>query len=100
MWIKYADFQNFADDNKISASGDNIPERISILENESQNAIDCFHTNKMIINSDKSHVIIVNTNGRVNGTHNLNIGEKLLHHKIVLHCLVSRSTINEIFKSI
>ena len=32
----------------------------------------------MIINPDKSHVIIINKNGRVNGTHNLNIGGEII----------------------
>ena len=78
LFITNADLFNFADDNTISAMGKTIPELISTLEEQSNNAIDWFQNNDMIINPEKSHIIIINKNSRINETHTLNIGGEII----------------------
>ena len=57
-----SDLGNFADDNTISDARKNIPELIKKLEDESNNAIEWFKNNLMIVNPDKFQAIILNTN--------------------------------------
>jgi hypothetical protein len=55
-----SDLGNFADDNSISDAAKTIPDLIKILENESNNAIEWFRANGMIVNPDKFQAIIFN----------------------------------------
>ena len=87
LWIKDADLHNFADDQTISAFANTIQELISILEKESQNAIDWFTQNEMIINPDKSKAIIINKNGRWNQTYSLNIGGDIIKSQKIVELL-------------
>ncbi len=56
---------NYADDNTISAWADSIGDLISILESESEIAINWFHDNEMIVNPDKFQAIIINKHGKL-----------------------------------
>ena len=55
-FIKIANVHNFADDNTLTTSAQNVGPLISILESERKIAIDWFETNKMIVNWGKSIV--------------------------------------------
>ena len=50
---------NFADDNTITAADGTIKNLISTLETESQDAIEWFKSNEMIINSEKFQATVV-----------------------------------------
>ena len=50
---------NFADDNTLSAWGETLSKLIGTLESENNIAIDWFTKNKMLINPEKSQVIIL-----------------------------------------
>ena len=50
---------NFADDNTLSAQGETVSKLIDTLKSESNIAIDWFTKNKMTINPDKFHAIIL-----------------------------------------
>ena len=78
LWIENANLENFADDNTISAFANSIPELISVLETESEIAIDWFNKNEMIANASKFHAIIVNRCGRHTDTHVLNIAGEMI----------------------
>jgi len=66
-----SDLGNFADDNTISDSAKTIPDLIKSLEHESNNAIEWFNMNLMIVNPDKFQAIILNRNSRDQGTYTL-----------------------------
>ncbi len=63
---------NFADDNTISDAAKDIPTLIKNLENESNNAIEWFKSNLMIVNPDKFQAIILNRNSAVQDKYTLN----------------------------
>ena len=70
--------RNFADDNTISASANSTEELISLLEQDSQNAIDWIITNNMIANAGKFQALIVNKNKQDTSGHKLKInGENI-----------------------
>ena len=52
-FIKNANVHNLADDNTLTTFDENVRTLIAVLESESNVAIDCFKTNKMIANSGK-----------------------------------------------
>ena len=56
---KDAQLLNFADDNTIATS-DSVDDLIIDLHKESENAIDWFRLNKMVVNPDKFQSIIIN----------------------------------------
>jgi len=66
-----SDLGNFADDNTISDAAKTIPGLIKSLEDESNNAIEWFKNNMMIVNPDKFQVIILNRNSSEQGTYTL-----------------------------
>ena len=51
--MKLSDFFNFADDNTISATADNIDNLLLTLKHESELAVKWFTENQMIVNPDK-----------------------------------------------
>ena len=57
--LKLSDLFNFADDNTISATADNIDHRMLTLKHESELAIKWFTENRMILNPDKSQAMIL-----------------------------------------
>ena len=59
---KDAQLLNFADDNTIATS-DSVDDLIIDLHKESENAIDWFRLNKMVVNPDKFQSIIINRLG-------------------------------------
>ena len=59
LFIKNANVHNFADDNTLTTFAQNVRNLISVLESESNIAIDWFETNKMIVNPGKFQSTIV-----------------------------------------
>ena len=59
---KDAQLLNFAEDNTIATS-DSVDDLIIDLHKESENAIDWFRLNKMVVNPDKFQSIIINRLG-------------------------------------
>ena len=74
LWIKESELYNFADDNTLSATADTIRDLITILESESEIALNWFDLNEMLANAKKFQAMILNRCGRHNDTHDLRIG--------------------------
>ena len=53
LWIENAELQNFADDNTISCTEKSPEELIKSLTSESDEAVQWFKENMMIVNPDK-----------------------------------------------
>ena len=66
FWIKKAELHNFADDNTISYASESLDELITNLQNESQNAIEWFRHNSMIVNPKKFQSIIIDRQNKEN----------------------------------
>ena len=66
-----SDLGNYADDNTISDGAYNIPDLVQTLEDESNNAIEWFKRNQMIVNPDKFQAIILSRNSSQQGTYTL-----------------------------
>ena len=77
LWISNSELLNFADDNTISAAANTIAELISTLEKESQAAIDWFVSNKMVVNPNKFHAIVVKRNSKMKDSYSLNINQEV-----------------------
>ena len=77
--ISNSELLNFADDNTISATENTIEELISILEKESQAAIDWFVSNEMIANPDKFQAIVVKRNNTMKDSYSLNINQHVIN---------------------
>ena len=73
-----SDLGNFADDNTISDARKKIPELIKKLEDESNNAIEWFQNNLMIVNPDKFQAIILNKNSNRMDPHTLKFGNNVI----------------------
>ena len=58
-FIENANVHNFADDNTLTTFAQNVRNLISVLESESNIAIDWFETNKMIVNPGKFQSIMI-----------------------------------------
>ena len=58
FFIIIASVHNFADDNTLSASAENVSKLINILQSESEVITDWFKKTQMIVNPDKFQVII------------------------------------------
>ena len=52
-FIKDALLLNFADDTAVSTYSDSVDDLITDLQKESENAIDWFRSNKIVVNPDK-----------------------------------------------
>ena len=78
LWISNSELLNFADDNIISVAENTIEELLSILEKESQAAIDWFVSNKMIENPDKFQAIVVKRNNKMKDSSSLNINQEVI----------------------
>ena len=57
--LKLSDLFNFADDNTISATADNIDHLMLTLKHESELAVKWFTENQMIVNPDKFQAMIL-----------------------------------------
>ena len=57
--LKLSDFFNFADDNTISATAENIDHLLLTLKHESELAVKWFTDNQMIVNPDKFQAMIL-----------------------------------------
>ena len=67
LYTKKATLYNYADDNILTAFSNSVPNRVRILEQESNVAIEWFERNQMISNPDKFHAVLV-TKGRDDAT--------------------------------
>ena len=60
LWLTKSNLHNFADDNTIAVTCNNLSNLLHTLEKESESAVDCFKINNMIANPDKFQTIIMN----------------------------------------
>ena len=65
LWISNSDLLHFADDNTISTAENTIEQLVSILEKESQAAINWFKSKEMIVNIDQFQAITVKRNNKM-----------------------------------
>ena len=65
LWISNSDLLHFADDNTISTAENTIEQLVSILEKESQAAINSFKSKEMIVNIDQFQAITVKRNNKM-----------------------------------
>ena len=65
LFIKDAKLANFADDNTIYAENKEIKSLLDLLEKESENAINWFKVNDMIVNPDKFQMMIIGGNKKM-----------------------------------
>ena len=77
-FIKNANVHKFADDNTLTTFAQNIGTLISILESESNIAIDWFEANKMIVNPGKFQSIIINKKKQDHTKETFEIGVKVI----------------------
>ena len=77
-FLKDAQLLNFIDDNTIATFSNSVDDLITDLQKESENAIDWFCSNKMVVNLDKFQSIIVNMLGKLKDSYELSID----HHKV------------------
>ena len=75
-FIKNANGHNFADDNTLAIFAPNVWNLISVLESESNIAIDWFETNKMIVNPGQFQSIIIEKKKQDHTKETLEIGDK------------------------
>ena len=73
LWLTKSDLHNFADDNIISVTCKDLKDLLRTLEKESESAIDCFRSNKIMANPDKFQAIIMNKKRKNQITHKLKI---------------------------
>ena len=77
-FIKDAQLLNFTDDNTISTFSNSADDFITDFQKESENAIDWFCSNEMVVNPDKCQYIIINRLGKLKNSNELLID----NHKI------------------
>ena len=69
---------NFADDNTLTTFAQNAQNLISVLESESNIAVDWFKTNKMIVNPEKVQPIIIDKKKQDHTKETFGIGDKVI----------------------
>ena len=104
-FIKNANVHNFADDNTLTTFAQNVKTLISVLESESNIAIDWFETNKMIVNPDKFQSIIADKKKQDHANKTFKVGDKVIKAlaksgKVTMKASRLRSICIEIYKSI
>ena len=77
-FIENTKVHNFADDNTLTTFAQNIRNLISVLESESNIAIDWFKTNKMIVNPGKFQAIIIDKKKQDHTKETFEIGNKVI----------------------
>ena len=77
-FIKNTNIHNFADDNKLTNFAQNIQTLISVLESESNIAIDWFERNKIIVNPGKFQSIIIDKKKQDHTKETFEIGDKVI----------------------
>ena len=77
-FIENAKVHNFADDNTLTIFAQNVCNLISVLESESNIAIDWFETNKMIVNLGKFQSIIIDKKKQDHKKETFEIGDKVI----------------------
>ena len=77
-FIENANVHNFTNDNKLTTVAQNIQNLISVLESESNIAIDWFKTNKMIVNPGKFQSIIIDKKKQDHTKETFEIGDKVI----------------------
>ena len=77
-FIKNTNVHNFADDNKLTNFAQNIQTLISVLESESNIAIDWFERNKIIVNPGKFQSIIIDKKKQDHTKETFKIGDKVI----------------------
>ena len=70
-------FNDFADDNKLTAFAQSVQTLISFLKSKSNIAIDWFKTNKMIVNANNFQSIVIDEKKRGHTKETFEIGDKV-----------------------
>ena len=77
-FIENANVHNFADGNTLTTFAQNVRNLTSVLESESNIAIDWFKTNKMIVNPGKFQSIIIDKKKQDHAKETFEIGDKVI----------------------
>ena len=77
-FVKNANVHNFADNNKLTTFAQNVGILISVLESESNIAINWFETNKMIVTRGKFQSIIIDKKKQDHTKETFEIGDKVI----------------------
>ena len=64
-FMKDAKLLNFVDDNTIATFSNSVDDLITDLQKKSENAIDWFRSNEMVVNPDKFQSILINRLGKL-----------------------------------
>ena len=75
LWIKNAELQNFADDDTISSTEKSLKELIKSLTSESDEAVQWFKENMMIVKPDKFQVIVIDRKKQQNNPTSIEIND-------------------------
>ena len=75
-FVNKAKVYNFADDNTISAKSKSKEDLLIILEQESEEAVQWFRQNQMIVNPDKFQCMIMEKKNKLEETRKLQIVEE------------------------
>ena len=70
-FIKHAQLLNFADDNMIATFSKSVDDLITDLQKESENAIEWFCSNEMVVNPNKFQSIIISRLGELKDSYKL-----------------------------
>ena len=70
-FIKDAQLLNFTDDSTIATLSNSVDDLITDLQKESENAIDWFRSNEMVVNLDKFQSIIIKRLGKLKNSYEL-----------------------------
>ena len=77
-FIENANVHNFADGNTLTTFAENVRNLTSVLESESNIAIDWFKPNKMIVNPAKFQSIIIDNKKQDHSKETFEIGDKVI----------------------
>ena len=75
LWIENAELQNFADDDTISSTEKSLKELIKSLTSESDEAVQWFKENMMIVKPDKFQVIVIDRKKQQNNPTSIEIND-------------------------
>ena len=75
LWIENAELQNFADNDTISSTEKSLKELIKSLTSESDEPVQWFKENMVIVNPDKFQVIVIDRKKQQNNPTSIEISD-------------------------
>ena len=78
MHIQNSELYNFADDNTISCTSNDLNDLLMKLESEGNTATQWFKNNSMIVNPEKFQAIIIDRKNQINNPQKLTINNKTI----------------------